>query len=548
MLRGHLDDVLERLARGVQLARRAAWGHVHASDAPILGVALPELAGPAGEVGERHRRGVRRRVLAKLLNLRRDLLIVGGGEIRTLVWGRGGGLGVERGGEILANGPGIFLLGRDESLEVLDHLGHRLEPSCAVGGDERLAVFALALATFRANAPLHVPAVADVHVGQFAVFGAASAKDVELVGDAFLRRGHGARLLLFVLVAVRVIVAVLTGRRGLRGSDELLLLGVVRFLVLVVLLVVVLVVDPLGSAELDGRRRGLGDERLGLLGLPTAAARGHDRRWVLGRGLGFVAGRRRRGRGILLLFDESPSLGLGAWRRPQLGVHSLDVDGGAREASIDRLDVGVRLLLPESGDGFAHAAESPPARRVEPRSALRLLPAGLLDGDGPSVGEGEAGLVVYALGEIREAFGLLGGEIRLRGLGATHPEDSAKGFPRGREHLREEVGSGRARARLDLVGEEDPPLGSFGRRGDAVRADERRLGATVGARLPGVSRRSAPARGGAFVPGEGRGGDAAAPAAAAHRAVGGRVQRVIVLHRDRSAHNRAPIRLTRRAQ
>ena len=462
------------------------------------------------------------------------------------MWGRGGGLGVERGGEILANGPGIFLLVCDEFLEVLDHLGHRLEPSCAVGGDEHLAVFALALAAFRANAPLHVPVVADVHVGQFAVFGAASAKGIELVGDAFLRRGHGARLLLFVLVAVRVLVAVLAGRRGLRGSDELLLLGVVRPL-LVVLLVVVFVLDPLGSAELDGRRRGLGDERLGLLGLPTAATRGHDRRWILGCGLGFVAGR-RRGRGILLLLDESPSLGLGAGRRPQLGVHSLVVDGGTGEASIDRLDVGVRLLLPESGDGFAHAAESPPARRVEPRSALRLLPAGLLDGDGPSVGEGEAGLVVHALGEIREAFGLLGGEIRLRRLGATHPEDSAKGFPRGREHLREEVGSGRARARLDLVGEEDPPLGPFGRRGDAVRADERRLGATVGARLPGVSRRSAPARGGAFVPGEGRGGDAAAPAAAAHRAVGGRVQRVIVLHRDRSAHNRAPIRLTRRRQ
>jgi hypothetical protein len=170
-----------------------------------------------------------------------------------------------------------------------------IKPSCAVGATYTLAVFALALATFRANAPLHVPAVADVHVGQFAVFGAASAKGIELVGDAFLRRGHGARLLLFVLVAVRVRIAVLAGRRGLRGSDELLLLGVVR--PLVVLVVVVLVVDPLGSAELDGRRRGLGDERLGLLGLPTAAARGHDRRWVLGRRLGFVAGRRRRGAG-----------------------------------------------------------------------------------------------------------------------------------------------------------------------------------------------------------------------------------------------------------
>ena len=221
---------------------------------------------------------------------------------------------------------------------------------------------------------------------------------------------------------------------------------------------------------------------------------------------------------------------------------------------VDVVDVdAARPLLLDVLHHLGRAAVALAAGREEPRSPLL---AGEHDGGGPTAGEREAGLVEHAPRELLDRGDLLVGRVgwvilgrargfpvRGRGRGvvrgvasASSAEYPAIGFPRGGEHLREEVRGRRVLADRDLVGEEDPSFGSLGRRGDGGGArGARRLGAAVGEGV--VSRRGAP---GSTV--EGRGGDAAAPAAAAHRAVHGRVQRVIVLHRDRFARDRAPIR------
>ena len=221
---------------------------------------------------------------------------------------------------------------------------------------------------------------------------------------------------------------------------------------------------------------------------------------------------------------------------------------------VDVVDIdAARPLLLDVLHHLGRAAVALAAGGEEPRSPLL---AGEHDGGGPTAGEREAGLLQHATRELLDRGDLLVGRVGgvivgrargfpVRGLGrgvvrgvasASSAEDPAIGFPRGGEHLREEVRGRRVLADRDLVGEEDPSFGSLGRRGDGGGAcGERRLGAAVGEGV--FSRAGAP---GSTV--EGRGGDAAAPAAAAHRACRGRVQRVIVLHRDQSARDRAPIR------